>query len=222
MPPRTGGAVAASSASAVLICYDRYMKQVIVIHGGTTFADYDSYINYLKTKEVSIDRFVHLPMWKESLQEKLGSNYQVLLPSMPNKTNAKYSEWKQWFDNISQLFSDDCILIGHSLGGIFLAKYLSENKFPATIKATVFVAAPYDDESAEDLADFKITGISNLFREQAGEVVFYYGTDDPVIPTLEAEKYRKQLPDAEFYELSAPDHFVRTDFPEVVSYLQKQ
>ena len=197
------------------------MKQVIVIHGGTTFADYEGYLNYLQTKQVNADNFVHLPMWKETLQEKLGPDYQVLLPSMPNKTNAKYSEWKLWFDNISRVFTDDCILVGHSLGGIFLAKYLSENQFPHRIKATILVAAPYDDETAEDLADFKIANVSDTFRSQAGKVIIYYGTDDPVIPTGEAEKYRAQLPDAEFYELLAPDHFVRTDFPEIAACLQR-
>lgn len=197
------------------------MKQVIVIHGGTTFVDYDNYLQYLQTKQVSAERFVHVPMWKETLQEKLGPDYQVLLPSMPNKTNAKYNEWKLWFDNISQILTDECILIGHSLGGIFLAKYLSENQFPRTIKATILVAAPFDDETTEDLGDFKIASLSDTFRSQAGKVIIYYGADDPVIPVGEAGKYRAQLPDAEFYELSAPDHFVRTDFPEIAACVQR-
>lgn len=196
------------------------MKQVIVIHGGTTFADYDNFLEYLRTKQTSVDRFISQPMWKETLQERLGDGYQILLPSMPNKTNAKYNEWKLWFDNISQLFSDDCILVGHSLGGIFLAKYLSENSFPRKIRATILIAAPYDDESEEDLTDFKITNLSDMFTSQAGKIIVYYGSNDPVIPTTEAQKYRDQLPDAEFNELLAPDHFVRTEFPELVDRLR--
>jgi hypothetical protein len=49
---------------------------------------------------------------------------------MPNPMNARYNEWKILFKKIVLLLDDNVILIGHSLGAIFLVKYLSENKFP--------------------------------------------------------------------------------------------
>lgn len=196
------------------------MQQVIVIHGGSTFNDYDSYIRSLSSRKLDIDRFSYSPKWKELLQDKLGSDYQVLLPSMPNSSNARYSEWKLWFEHVSSLFSDNCILVGHSLGAVFLAKYLSENSVPVKIRATVLIAAPYNDESLEDLADFKIVNLSGLLPEQAGHIVFFSGMDDPVVPNSELSKYQKELPLAEFKILSAPDHFVRIDFPELISLLK--
>ena len=180
------------------------MQQVIVIHGGTTFKDYDSYLQSLSQKKLDINRFIYTPKWKEKLQDVLGNEYQVLLPSMPNSTNARYSEWKIWFEHISSLFAHDCIIIGHSLGGIFLAKYLSENTLPVKIKATILVAAPYDDQ----------------LTEQAGRLVFINGLDDPVVPATEMKKYQRRLPNAEFIVLPAPDHFVREKFPELI-YLLK-
>ena len=131
------------------------MKQVVVIGGGTTFARYEDYIESLRTKVVRIDRIAYSPSWKQSLQERLGSEYLVLIPSMPNTANAKYSEWKIYFDRVVEVLEDDCILLGHSMGGIFLAKYLSENKLPIRIGATVLIAAPFSDETAEDLDEFK-------------------------------------------------------------------
>lgn len=202
-------------------CYDKCMQQIIVIHGGTTFQDYDTYLKFLSEKKLDIDRFIYRPMWKELLQKNLGNEYQVMLPSMPNSTNARYSEWKLWFENISNLFSDDCILIGHSLGAVFLAKYLSENSLTAKIKATILIAAPYDDESAEDLTDFKLIKISERLTKQAGRIVFFNGIDDPVISSSDLHKYQNQLPSAEFNLLSAPDHFVRADFPELINLLKK-
>lgn len=196
------------------------MQQVIVIHGGTTYQDYDMYVKSLSEKKLDINRFIYRPMWKELLQDNLGSEYQILLPSMPNSTNARYNEWKLWFEHISSLFSDNCILIGHSLGAVFLAKYLSENSLSAKIKATVLIAAPYDDDSVEDLTDFKIVELSERLTAQAGRIVFFNGMDDPVISNLDLSKYQKQLPTAEFKILSAPDHFVRADFPELISLLK--
>lgn len=196
------------------------MQQVVVIHGGTTFQDYDMYLKSLSEKKLGIDRLIYRPMWKELLQDNLGSEYQVLLPSMPNSTNAQYSEWKLWFDHISSLFSDNCILVGHSLGAVFLAKYLSEYALPVKIKATILIAAPYDDESSEDLTDFKIVKLSDRLAEQAGRLVFFNGMDDPIISVSDLSKYQDQLPSAEFKILSAPDHFVRAHFPELISLLK--
>ncbi|MGB4762377.1 MAG: alpha/beta hydrolase [Candidatus Saccharimonas sp.] len=196
------------------------MQQVIVIHGGTTFQEYDAYLKSLSEKKVDIDRFIYTPKWKELLQDNLGSEYQVLLPSMPNSTNARYSEWRLWFEHISSLFSDNCILIGHSLGAIFLAKYLSENTLSVKVKATILIAAPYDDESLEDLTDFKIKDLSNRLTKQAGKLVFFNGHDDPIISLADLKKYQDQLPSAEFTILPASDHFVRKDFPELVSLLK--
>lgn len=196
------------------------MKQVVVIHGGTTFANYDDYLQFLAEKPVSIDRMSYKPMWKELLQGKLGDNYQVILPTMPNKTNARYAEWKLWFTNISKLFEDNCILIGHSMGAIFLAKYLSETKVRYKIKATILVATPYDDESDEDLSDFKLTKITDLFTAQAGKVTTINGEDDPVISHSDIQKYRNDLPGADFMTLPAPDHFVRTNFPELLQLIR--
>ena len=196
------------------------MQQIIAIHGGTTFANYDDYLNNLSTKPLHIERFSYKPMWKDLLQQQLGNDYQVLLPSMPNKTNARYSEWKVWFDHFSELAADDCILIGHSMGAIFLAKYLSQNKFPANIKATILIATPYSDESIEDLTDFKLDTITELFGAQAGKVVIFNGNDDPVISASDIQKYRDDLPNAEFITIPAPDHFMRVEFPELISILK--
>ena len=101
-------------------------QQIIVIHGGTTFDTYKNYLSFLKNREIKLDRLKSNRDWKDNLQEKLGENFEVLSPRMPNGTNARYKEWKIWFERIIPFFGKNIILLGHSLGGIFLAKYLSE------------------------------------------------------------------------------------------------
>lgn len=192
----------------------------MVIHGGTTFEKQEAYLEYLRTKPLKIDSFTYNPGWKERLQRDLGDDYQVLLPKMPNTTNARYSEWETWFTHISELLTDDCILIGHSLGGIFLAKYLSEHRVRFSIKATILIAAPFHDDSSEDLTDFKIDSLTPLFEKQSGTIIFYNGADDPVVSILEQEQYKKFVPHAEFNTLVAPDHFVRIEFPELTQRIK--
>lgn len=197
------------------------MKQVILIGGGTTFYKYEDYIEYLSNKPLDIKRFIYSPNWKSSLQEKLGKKYQVLMPSMPNTTNAKYSEWSIWFNHISEIFTDEVILIGHSLGASFLTKYLSENELKVKIDKLILIAAPYDDETIEDLTDFKITEISEKLKSQSKKITIFHGSDDPVVPILDQEKYKQALPNATFITLSAPEHFAaREEFPEIIDIIK--
>lgn len=195
------------------------MKQLVFIHGGTTFYKHEDYLNYLRSKPINISRLTIQKFWPDRLQEDLGDDFQVLAPRMPNGTNANYDEWAIWFGRIAEVIDHNVILVGHSLGGIFLAKYLSEHDFPKKIRATLLVAAPYKDETSEDLASFKITGGLEKFVSQGGDIIFYHGIDD-IVPLSELELYRKSIPNAEAYELSAQDHFVREAFPEIIETIK--
>ena len=114
-------------------------RQIVAIHGGTSFDTYEDYISFIKTRELTLERLAQCDDWKASLGKELGEGFEVLWPKMPNGTNARYAEWSLWFGRCALLLQDSVVLIGHSLGGIFLAKYLSEHDFPRNIKATCLV-----------------------------------------------------------------------------------
>lgn len=197
------------------------MKQIVLIGGGTTFPSQEEYLAYLSTKEVRLDRIAYQPKWKEGLQQALGAGYQVLIPSMPNTTNAKYTEWELYFTRVCEVLEDGCVLIGHSLGGIFLANYLSKHPLPFKPAATILLAAPFRNEDSESLGDFKLDGLSDLFSEQAGAVHIIGAYDDPVIAPADFDAYKAVLPQATAHEISAPDHYVRSAFPELVSLIRE-
>ena len=80
----------------------------------------------------------------QSPQAKMRRPHEnYMYPQMPNKQNADYQAWKIEFEKILPDLDKDSILIGHSLGGIFLAKYLSENKLAQKLDSLHLVAAPY-------------------------------------------------------------------------------
>lgn len=116
-------------------------QQVIVIHGGEIFKNRKEFIKFLKKIDVDPKKKPYKD-WKSTLQDKLGWRYEVIMPSMPNKLNARYNEWKLWFEKYFPFIRDDAIFIGHSLGGSFLTKYFTENKYKKRIKAFFFVATP--------------------------------------------------------------------------------
>ena len=111
-------------------------QQIIIIHGGTTYKSHEEYFLALKGLDIKLDRMKSSKDWKDGLQEKLGEDFTVYIPQMPNKQNAQYEEWKILFEKVVKLLDDYIVLIGHSMGGIFLAKYLSENNIHKKILKT--------------------------------------------------------------------------------------
>ena len=195
-------------------------KQVILIHGGSVFKTYKDYIKSLKSLKVDLERYRTIG-WKDSLQEKLGNRFDVLLPKMPNPSNSQYNEWKILFNKIACLLDNNVILIGHSLGGVFLAKYLSENKFPKKILASILIAPPYDEKDVEEpLGDFVISNNLNKFKKQGGKIFIYQSKDDLVVPYIDLEKYRKDLPDAVIRVFKDRGHFNQPEFPELINEIR--
>lgn len=194
-------------------------QQILLINGGNVFASDDDYRQSLEEQEVSLERMRSHDSWKHSLQRDLGEDYDVLFAPMPNSSSAKYSEWKVVFDKVTKLLDNDIILIGHSLGGIFLAKYLSENKFPRKIKAIILLAAPFDDESEESLGDFKF---SKLKIEDP--IYLLHSFDDKVVNFNEVKKYEIALASYRKYGymfFEDKGHFNLEKFPELVELLKK-
>jgi len=196
-------------------------KQIIVIHGGETFDRYEQYISFLKSIEIDFEK-MRSKGWKDNLEKDLGRRFEVVLPKMPNAFNAKYLEWKIWFEKIIPFFENEVVLIGHSLGGIFLSKYLSENKFPKKILATFLVAAPYDDKNADySLADFTLKEDLSLLQNQSEKLFIYQSRDDDVVPFADFKKYKKALPDAIFKEFKNRKHFMQGNFSEIEQEIRR-
>ena len=196
-------------------------KQIIVIHGGDTFCTYKQYISFLKEYKINFGKIKN-EGWKNSLGEKLGKDFEVVCPKMPNSYNAKYLEWKIWFEKIIPFLENNVILVGHSLGGIFLAKYLSENKFTKKILATFLIAAPYDDKSADySLADFKLKKDLSQLQDQSEKLFIYQSQDDDIVSFADLKKYKKALPGANYKEFKSRGHFLQKNFPEIVREIRK-
>lgn len=193
--------------------------QVVVIHGADAFETYEEYIAALQQHVLDFGT-VQGKGWKVHLEERLGDAYEVIRPSMPNKGNARYREWKIWFKKYIPYLRDGVILIGHSMGGIFLAKFLEEEKLPITVRATLLVAPPYDEETAS-LVDFVLPTSLTQFAEQGGAITLFFSKDDPVVPFNALRKYTEALPQAKEMVFEHYGHFNTEEFPELVDVIKQ-
>ena len=194
-------------------------RQVLVIHGGNAFDSYEEYIADLRAKEVTLERLTAKD-WKATLGERLGSAFEVFTPRMPNGQNAKYLEWKIYFEKLLPLMDDGVVLVGHSLGGIFLAKYLSEETVSKKIHATLFVAAPFNTVEVHPYADFNLSEPLTRPTKQGGDLFFYQSKDDQVVPYSNVKDYQRVFPSAHFTLVDGRGHFNDGTFPELEETLR--
>lgn len=190
-------------------------QQIILIGGAMAFHTYDDYVHFLKTMDVSLE-YLKKKRWKHVLQERLGDRYDVNLLDMPCALNAKYNEWKIYFERYAELFNDEVILIGYSQGGIFLLKYLAENVFSKKIKALFLLASPTRDSSDETIGDFTLP---EKLRQDIRTFILH-SENDPIVPYSQALELKNLLPDATFITFKDKGHFNIPEFPELVELIK--
>lgn len=196
--------------------------QILMIHGGMTFKNEKEYLHWLKTRKVSVEK---RPYWEADLEEKLGKKFEIIRPRMPKQDDAKYKDWKIAFERYLPFLRNDFILIGSSLGGIFLAKYLSEHTLPKKALSVYLVCAPFDGTlPTEDLVGgFKLKADISLIERNCGNLHLLFSKDDDIVPASHAEKYRKKLKKAHIVVYkSKKGHFTVPTFPEIIRMIKSE
>lgn len=197
------------------------MKQIIYIHWWNVFPDEDTLIKVLKSWTYDPQREKRKKRGNR-IAESLKSEYEFFRPPMPNELNASYKVWKLRFEKVQSIINnEDLILIWHSLGWMFLIKYIWENWFPKKIKQLHLVSAVFDESDMDDDEkyswDFSYSPdiIPNL-QKYCDQIFIYHSTDDDIVPYSHGQKIKSYLPNAEFITLHDRWHFNQETFPEIL------
>jgi predicted alpha/beta hydrolase family esterase len=196
--------------------------QILLIHGADTHRNRREYLHWLKTQKISIKTF---KKWSgEYLDTQLGKSFQIIRPQMPLKENAQYEDWKIHFERFFPFLRNNLILVGGSLGGVFLAKYLSENKFPKKILATYLICPPFDDTLPKEHLTNRFTLKKDLSRieKNSPRLTLMFSRNDDIVPVAHAKKYASKLNSAKIIIYKDKNgHFVVPTFPEIVRMIKK-
>lgn len=192
-----------------------------MVHGGMTFKNKKDYLHFLKTREVSIEP---KNSWSDQfIKKKLGKDFDIIKPRMPLSDDAKYEHWKIHFERYIPFFKNNIIFIGYSLGGIFLAKYLSEHKFPKKILSVYLVCPPFDDTCFEEdlVGGFKLKSDLSLLEKNTKNLYLFFSEDDDDVPIEHSEKYRRKLKKAIITVYPSKNgHFRVAEFPEIIKMIK--
>ena len=199
-------------------------KQIVYIHGGESYEDYNSFLQRLNTKEIwDLPSPQPFNKWITHFASDLGDEYVVFKPKMPNSENAKYDEWKVWFERHFEYLTNDTILIGCSLGAMFLIKYLIENKTPFSVKALFLMAAAIGEVNSnhKDCEDF-LFSLEDTYKilDKVGKIKILHSRDDFLVPYEHAEKLHASIPGSELVTFDDKNHFIVEEFPELVEEIK--
>ena len=163
-----------------------------------------------------------------SIARELMTDFHVYLPDLRNHGASPHLPEHNYLvmaDDLLEFMNEHNLtkstILGHSMGGTFLVKYLAENDFPKKVAATFLVAAPYYEKGPDySLADFKLPENLEKFKKQAGRTFFYHSEDDPIVSLKDFEGYKQNLNDAMGRVFKNRGHFLNESFPELIEDLK--
>lgn len=183
------------------------MKTAIIIHGMPSKEEY-----YDVNRPASSN--CH---WLPWIQKKLLlQDIVAQAPEMPKPYEPEYKAWKKTFEQFK--VDKETTLIGHSCGGGFLVRWLSENK--VKVGKVILVAPWLDPEKWLTTAMFDFE-IDSDFASRTDSVIVMYSTDDEdyILDTIKLLKEKTN--NISYQEFSNKGHFCLDDlkteeFPELL------
>ncbi len=177
-------------------------RRVLFVHGGGQGA-------YEEDKKLAA-----------SLRELLGAAYDVRYPEMPGADSPEYGALKEQITRELAALDGEVILVGHSLGGSVLLKYLSEEKVEKPVAGLFLIAPPYWGAEDWEVGEYALQDgfASKLPRELP--VFIYHSRDDEVVPFVHLALYEGELAQASIRELDGRGHQFNDDLSEVAQDIE--
>lgn len=182
------------------------MKTAIIIHGMPSEKE------YYKDENPSPSNAHWLPWIQKELIKK---NILAQTPEMPVPYNPEYNAWKNIFERF--LLNEETILIGHSCGGGFLVRYLSEND--VKVGKVIFIAPWMDVEESLNTGMFDFNVDDNLVSKTKGITIFISNDDEK--PMQDTVSQLRNVKDIKIIEFKDKGHFCYEDmgtdeFPQLL------
>lgn len=159
-----------------------------------------------------------------SLRDGLGAGYAMHYPQMPDEEQPTYVAWRDRIAQELATMEGVVFLVGHSLGGSVLLKYLAEagmdrvlvpTPAPITIAGLFLLAVPFWGTPDWEVDEYALPeGFAG--RLPPGLPVFlYHCRDDTVVPFTHVALYAQHMPHATIRAIDQGGHQLDNDFAAV-------
>jgi len=156
--------------------------------------------------------------WFPWLKSKLEENgFKVQVPEMPNTNYPQKDEWVSHLREVVGVVDENLLIIGHSLGGITIIRFLEQLPEDKKIGCAVFAAGFPQSVGVDEIENFFDTPVNlSAIKNKANRFIVVASDNDPYVPFENAKILEKEL-DGELLvvpkggHLNMDDGF--TDFP---------
>lgn len=186
------------------------MKKAIIIHG------YNNKPQFLDESRPSASNDHWIPWLQRQL---LLNGIETQTPEMPGFYEPNYEKWKDLLDRFTP--DEDTVLVGHSCGGGFLVRWLSENNKKI---GKVVLVAPWLDPNKRIDPDFFKFEIDPNIVSKTQDITIMYSTDDKAEISESINVLKSKIKNFQIKEFNDKGHFVlkslKTEkFPELLSVI---
>jgi len=152
-----------------------------------------------------------------SLERKLGAEYKIRYPPMPNEADPNYSLWKTAIKKEFASLGDGAILVGHSIGATILINVLAEEPSESAPRGIFLIAAAFVGKGGWPSEDIKpLSDLGNRLHNQA-RIYLYHGSEDDTVPFGHVDLYERAIPHAVVHRLAGRDHQLNNDLSEIAA-----
>lgn len=188
------------------------MKNAIIIHGKP------SKEHYYSSEYPSSSNFAWIPWLQKQL---IIRDIKADTPEMPHAYLPHYPTWKHELERFD--INEETVLVGHSMAGGFLLRWLSENE--GLKVGRVILVAPSLDPLRQNETGFCEFDIDPRITDRT-ELVVMTSDNDSDKAVLSLTMITDALPDTVVRMFSGyghfiPDHMASTEFRELVEEILK-
>jgi len=187
------------------------MKNAIILHGKPTEGEYYDPANPSESNS----------HWLPWLQKQL--LMKDIAAATPEVPLAFDPQWELWCKEVERFeLTPETLLVGHSCGGGFWVRYLSEH--PDLRVGKVVLVAPWLDPDMDETGDFFKFTIDRQLVERTDGVVIFNAANDMGNVHKSVARLREEIDGLEYREFSKHGHFVyeimgTEEFPELLTEL---
>ncbi len=192
-------------------CYDIYMKNAILLHGLVNEAE------YYDTRFPSASNSHWFPWLQKQL---LVHDIKADTPEIPKPFDMNWESWAKEVERYD--ITEETILLGHSMGGGFWVRYLSE-RTNLKVGKVVLVAPWLNLENSEN-TDFFDFEIATDLTDRVKSLTIFNSDNDGKEVHNSVKLIKSKVPKAEIKQFHDYGHFCFNDmgtytFPELAEAL---
>ncbi|MCP4354632.1 MAG: serine hydrolase family protein [Proteobacteria bacterium] len=142
--------------------------------------------------------------WFQWLKEELSKQgYEVIVPQFPTPEEQNLQNWLEVLNQYIKEIEEGATLIGHSLGGAFILKFLETINFKVGSVYLVSSVIDFIQVSGEECLSKTFNELNSTFVENEldwnkisrniNKINIYHGSNDPYVPVWHSEMIQHNL-----------------------------